>query len=136
MGEFRRWRDDYEARVFRYADTNNEIGRYTLDLMCSWFPAPLRPVVRKGVQSILDDDMARAFGFPAPSPTLRRAAYAGIRARSRIIRWFPVRRTPYGTEGNENRTYPGYPTGYRPADLGAHPITPRDRLGGGCPVPH
>lgn len=137
IGEFRRWRDDYEARVFRYADSNNEIGTYTLELMCSWFPEPLRPVVRKGVQSLIDDDMARAFGFPAPSPALRSAAYAAVRARSRMVRWFPVRRRPYGTEGTENRTYPGYPTGYRPADLGAHPIQPRDRLaGGGCPVPH
>lgn len=137
MAEFRRWRDDYEARVFRYADTNHEIGTYTLELMCSWFPKPIRPAVRKGVMSILDDDMARAFGFPAPSPGLRNAAYAAIRARSRIIRWFPVRRKAFGTEGTENRTYPGYPNGYRPADLGAHPIIPRDRAGsGGCPVPH
>ena len=137
IGEFRRWRDAYEARVFRYADSNNEIGNYTLDLMCAWYPEAVRPLVRKGVQSLIDDDMARAFGFPAPAPALRSAAYAAVRARSRIIRWFPVRRKPYGTEGTENRTYPGYPTGYRPADLGAHPITPRDRLaGGGCPVPH
>ena len=47
----------------------------------------------------------------------------------------PVRREEYGTTGTENRTYPGYPTGYRPADLGAHPIMPRERLGG-CPVAH
>ena len=137
MGEFRRWRDAYEARVFRYADTNNEIGNYTLDLMCAWYPQSVRPLVRKAVQSLIDDDMARAFGFPAPAPRLRGAAYAAIRLRSRLIRWFPVRRKAYGTEGTENRTYPGYPTGYRPADLGAHPITPRDRMaGGGCPVPH
>ncbi len=136
MGEFRRWRDEYEARTFRYADTNNEIGTYTLDLMCSWYPEAARPLVRKAVLSLIDDDMAHAFGFPAPAPALRRAAYGALRLRSRIIRWFPVRRTAYGTEGTENRTYPGYPTGYRPADLGAHPITPRDRAVGGCPVPH
>ena len=136
MAEFRRWRDSYEAREFRYADTNNEIGNYTLDLMCSWYPEAVRPVVRKVVQSLIDDDMARAFGFPAPSPALRSAGYAAVRARSRLIRWFPVRRKAYGTEGTENRTYPGYPTGYRPADLGAHPIMPRDRQVGGCPVPH
>lgn len=136
MGEFRRWRDGYEARVFRYADTNNEIGRYTLELMTSWYPRAVRPAVRKAVLALVDDDMTRAFGFPTPSPLLRKAAYGAIRARSRLIRWFPVRREAYGTEGTENRTYPGYPDGYRPADLGAHPITPRDRSVGGCPVPH
>ena len=133
IGEFRRWRDDYEARTFRYDPDNEEIGTYTLDLMCSWYPEAVRPVVRKAVQSIIDDDMARAFGFPAPNPLVRRAAYGAIRARSAVVRWFPVRRRAFGTEGTENRTYPGYPVGYRPADLGACPIQPRDRVGG-CPV--
>lgn len=135
MGEFRRWRDDYEARTFRYADSNNEIGRYTLELMASWYPEPVRPAVRKAVLSLVDDDMTRAFGFPTPSPTLRKVAYGAIHARSRVIRWFPTRRKAFGTEGTENRTYPGYPTGYRPADLGACPIIPRDRVGS-CPVNH
>ena len=135
MGEFRRWRDDYEARTFTYDPDNGKIGTYTLELMCSWYPKPFRPAVRKAVLSLVDDDMTRAFGFPQSSPALRRAAHAALRARSRVIRWFPVRRSELSTRGTENRTYPGYPTGYRPADLGAHPITPRDRTGA-CPVPH
>lgn len=135
IGEFRRWRDDYEQRTFRYTDTNNEIGTYTLNLMASWYPEPVRPAVRKAVLSLIDNDMAHAFGFPTPNPVMRKVAYGAIRARSKAIRWFPVRRKPYGTEGTENRSYPGYPTGYRPADLGAHPIQPR-QWGPGCPVPH
>lgn len=125
MGEFRRWRDDYEAHTFRYADSNNEIGTYTLALMCSWYPAPLRPVVRKVVLALVDDDMTRAFGFSTPSPLLRKVAFEAIRARSALVRWLPARREALGTKGTENRTYPGYPTGYRPADLGACPIQPR-----------
>ena len=131
MGEFRRWRDDYEARTFRYDRNNELIGTYTLDLMCSWYPRALRPAVRRAVLSLVDQDMSRAFGFPWQPPSRRRAAYAALRARSAVVRWLPVRRREVGTRGTENRTYPGYPTGYRPADLGACPIQPRDRAGQG-----
>ncbi|WP_341254558.1 oxygenase MpaB family protein [uncultured Dietzia sp.] len=135
IGEFRRWRDDYEARTMRYARTNELIGTYTLDLMCSWYPEPARPVVRKVVQSLIDDDMTRAFGFPWQPPAFREAAYAALRMRSKVVRWLPVRRRELGSRGTENRTYPGYPEGYRPADLGACPIQPRDRVVA-CPVVH
>ncbi|WP_314036630.1 oxygenase MpaB family protein [Dietzia sp. CH92] len=135
IGEFRRWRDDYEARTMRYDRNNELIGTYTLDLMCSWYPEPVRPVVRRVVQSLIDDDMTRAFGFPWQPPAFRKAAYAALRARSKVVRWMPVRRRELGSRGTENRTYPGYPEGYRPADLGACPIQPRDRMGA-CPVAH
>ncbi|PAY22395.1 hypothetical protein CEY15_13495 [Dietzia natronolimnaea] len=135
IGEFRRWRDDYEARTFRYDRNNELIGTYTLDLMCSWYPEAVRPAVRKVVLSLVDDDMTRAFGFPWQPPGRRRAAYAALRARSAVVRWLPVRRRALGSSATENRTYPGYPNGYRPADLGACPIQPRDRIEG-CPVMH
>jgi hypothetical protein len=117
----------------RYARTNELIGTYTLDLMCSWYPEPARPVVRKVVQALIDDDMTRAFGFPWQPRAFREAAYAALRMRSKVVRWLPVRRRELGSRGTENRTYPGYPEGYRPADLGACPIQPRDRVGA-CPV--
>lgn len=133
IGEFRRWRDDYEARHMRYDHNNHLIGTYTLELMCSWYPEPVRPLVRKVVLSLVDDEMTRAFGFPWQPPARREAARAALRARSALVRWLPVRRQEYG--GGPNRTYPGYPEGYRPADLGACPILPRDRKGiAGCPV--
>lgn len=136
LGEFRRWRDDYEAREFCYDPHNEAIGTYTLELMCAWYPAWTRPAVRKVVLSLVDDEMIRAFGFRSPSPTLRRLGSAALRARSAAVRWMPVRRVALGTEGTENRTYPGYPVGYRPADLGACPIQPRGTRAGGCPVAH
>ncbi|WP_010539553.1 oxygenase MpaB family protein [Dietzia alimentaria] len=135
IGEFRRWRDDYEARTMRYDRNNELIGTYTLDLMCSWYPEAVRPAVRKVVLSLVDDDMTRAFGFPWQPPARRKAAFGALRARSKLVRWLPVRRRELGARAIENQTYPGYPTGYRPADLGACPIQPRDRTNS-CPIPH
>ena len=37
---FRRYKVDYEARHFRYSETNQRVGQYTLELFAGWFPAP------------------------------------------------------------------------------------------------
>ncbi|QUF07048.1 DUF2236 domain-containing protein [Actinosynnema pretiosum subsp. pretiosum] len=108
----------YEAEHFKHADTNAEIGRYTLDLFCSWYPAPLRPAARKAVIALLDPAMLDAFGL-APAPGwLTTTAKAALRGRARAVRRMPPRREPFLTNQPKNRTYPGYPTGYRPSDLG------------------
>ncbi|WP_182359180.1 oxygenase MpaB family protein [Tomitella gaofuii] len=115
---FARFKLDYERDRFRYADTNNAIGRYTRDLYCSWFPAPLRPLVARGVYAMLDQQMSDAFGFPAGSPRLRALIEAALHARSAAVRFLPRRRVSRTTRDPRNRTYPGYPGGYRPRDLG------------------
>jgi ER-bound oxygenase mpaB/B'/Rubber oxygenase, catalytic domain len=117
--EFRAYKRDYEQTMFTFADTNQEIGRYTLALMCGWYPLPLRPAVRLGVRSLLDERMLGAFGFaPAPAWVVR-ATHEALRARAAVVRRMPVRMTNRLGRDPHNRTYPGYPDGYRPADLGA-----------------
>ena len=43
---------------------------------------------------------------------------AALRARSGLVRLLPKRRTSVSAKNPQNRTYPGYPVGYRPRDLG------------------
>ena len=87
--------------------------------MCGWYPAPLRPAVRLGVRSLLDERMLAAFGFE-PAPTwMVRATREALRARSAVVRRMPVRKVNRLGQDPHNRTYPGYPDGYRIADLGA-----------------
>jgi hypothetical protein len=116
---YRALKTEYESTAFRYADTNREIGQYTLELMCGWYPRPLRPAVRLGVRGLLDERMRTAFGFaPAPKWTVW-ATRAGLRARSAVVRRLPARTESRLGRDPRNRTYPGYPDGYRPSDLGA-----------------
>lgn len=117
---------DYEERTFRYTEDNHKVGTYTLDLFCSWFPKALHPAVRQGVYALMDDRMAGAFGFPPGSRALRKAAVASLRAKARAERFLPKRRHSRTTDDARNKTYPGYPVGYRPKDLGT----------AGCPVSH
>lgn len=119
--ELQRFKSEYEQQRFRYSDDNNRIGTYTRDLFCSWFPRPLRPLAARGVYAMLDEEMSEAFGFPLGSARLRAAAETMLRGRGRVERWWPRRRRSRLTRDPHNHTYPGYPDGYRPADLGACP---------------
>jgi len=109
---------EYEERHFTYSDTNRAIGQYTLDLFCSWYPVP-SALTSRAVLAMLDEPMLTAFGFPAQPPWLVSAARLVLRVRANTVRLLPPRKTPRLTNDPKNRTYPGYPTGYRPADLGA-----------------
>jgi len=118
---FRQYKVDYEAEHFRYSDTNRRIGQYTLELFAGWFPAPLRPAARVGVRGMLNESMRNAFGFAAAPRWITTTADLGLRARAEVVRMLPPRRRSKLAEAPRNRTYPGYPNGYRPGDLGAPP---------------
>jgi hypothetical protein len=115
---YQAFKREYEAEHFRYSDTNRAIGQYTLDLFCSWYPAP-RAVTSRAVLAMLEAPMLTAFGFAPPPPRLTTLAQALLRLRAHTVRLLRPRRIPRLTNDPKNRTYPGYPTGYRPADLGA-----------------
>ncbi len=117
---FRRFKADYEARAYRYADSNRRVGTATLDLMRGWYPRPLRPAVDLAVRGLLDPPALAAFGF-APAPRWAATGVrAGLRTRAAAVRLLlPPRPRSRATADPGNRSYPGYPVGYRPADLGA-----------------
>jgi hypothetical protein len=59
---------------------------------------------------MLEDALLEAFGFPRPSPAMRRLVAAGLRLRGRLVRLLPPRRRPrLRTEMRRPATYPdGY----------------------------
>lgn len=131
FAEFRSFKVGYEAAHFRFTDTNRRVGLYTVGLFASWFPRPLRPLARLGVRSMLDPAMLRAFGFrPAPR-WVTAVGVGGLRLRGTLLGWgrrahvIPPRKVSRLAREARNRTYPGYPAGYAPGDLGA-PEPPAD----------
>ncbi|GAB2814806.1 oxygenase MpaB family protein [Lentzea nigeriaca] len=115
---FRAFKSAYEQQHFVFAPSNRRIGQYTLDLFCSWYPPVLKPVVSRAVVAMLDPLMVRAFGFDAPPAWVGVLGRLALRVRALVVRRMPVRRALKLTS-TPNRTYPGYPAGYRPSDLGA-----------------
>ncbi|MGW3096818.1 oxygenase MpaB family protein [Streptomyces sp. NPDC001102] len=128
--EFEALLDDYEEAHFAWDAGARRVSDATLDLMASWYPRPLAPLLRTSTLALLDDRLLRAFRYAPPSPATRALVRRGVRARGRFVRLMPPRRTPH--HARQNREVKGYPDGYRLERLGTWPV-PGVR---GCPVRH
>ncbi|MFH8341941.1 oxygenase MpaB family protein [Streptomyces sp. AM6-12] len=128
--EFETLLDTYEEAHFGWDERGRRVSDATLDLMASWYARPLAPLLRTGVLALLDEPLLNAFRYERPGATTVALVRRAVRARGRIVRLLPPRRTPHFAR--QNREIKGYPNGYRVADLGTRPV-PGLR---GCPVRH
>ncbi|MER7489586.1 oxygenase MpaB family protein [Streptomyces sp. NPDC126497] len=126
--EFESCLDAYEQAHFGWDEGARRVSDATLDLMASWYPRPLAPVLRTATLALLDEPLLRAFRYTPPSAATRAWVRRAVRLRGRAVRLLPPRRAPHFAR--QNREIKSYPNGYRPADLGTHPV-PGVR---GCPV--
>ncbi|MER5776091.1 oxygenase MpaB family protein [Streptomyces sp. NPDC002039] len=128
--EFEACLNAYEEAHFGWDEGGREVADATLDLMASWYPAPLAPAVRGVGVALLDDALLNAFRYETPRPAVRRLVRGALRLRGRAVRLLPPRRAPH--HARQNREIKGYPNGYDVGELGTFPVPGR----GGCPVPH
>ena len=123
--ELERYNVDYERRQFVPSPQSRRVGADGRELFAAWFPRPARPLVRRGIYALLDDDLRRAFGFPAAPAALRTAVEAGLRLRARALRVLPPRRRPrLRTRKRRRRTYP---RGWVIEELGPPPASSSSR---------
>jgi hypothetical protein len=113
--ELERYNIEYEQRHYRYTETNRRVGAATVELFASWFPRVLYPLVRRAIYALLEDALIEGFGFPRPSPAMRRLVQGALRLRARLLRWMPARRSP---RLRTEMKHPSYPQGYRIEELG------------------
>ncbi|QHC28256.1 oxygenase MpaB family protein [Streptomyces sp. HF10] len=128
--EFETLLDTYEEANFGWDEGGRQVSDATLDLMASWYPRPLAPLLRTGVLALLDEPLLNAFRYERPGATAVAMVRRAVRARGRVVRLLPPRRAPHFAR--QNREIKGYPNGYRVADLGTRPVPGL----GGCPVRH
>ncbi|MEU6097125.1 oxygenase MpaB family protein [Streptomyces sp. NPDC047079] len=126
--EFEACLDAYEEAHFAWDPAARRVSDATLKLMASWYPSPLAPLLRRATLALLDDSLLRAFRYEPPSAATRALVRRAVRARGRLVRLMPPRRSPHFAR--QNWEIKGYPDGYRIADLGTHPV-PGVK---GCPV--
>ncbi|GAA2599705.1 oxygenase MpaB family protein [Streptomyces roseoviolaceus] len=128
--EFETCLGDYEAAHFAWDAEARRVSDATLDLMASWYPRPLAPLLRTTILALLDDSLLHAFRYTPPSAATRAWVRRAARLRGRAVRLMAPRRGPHFAR--QNWEIKGYPYGYRLADLGTRPV-PGLR---GCPVRH
>lgn len=126
--EFEACLDAYEEAHFGWDEGARRVSDATLDLMASWYPRPLAPLLRASTLALLDEPLLRAFRYESPSAVTRALVRRAVRARGRLVRLMPPRRSPHFAR--QNWEIKGYPDGYRVAELGTCPV-PGVR---GCPV--
>jgi pimeloyl-ACP methyl ester carboxylesterase len=116
------WSRDYEARRFAPHPANNAVADTTMTMYLAevlHVPASLHRFARPALLALLEPDLVAALGYPAPPRWLRRFVPAALAVRARLLAWFvPPRRRPVRLT---QRPRPGYPHGYRIAELGTFP---------------
>jgi mpaB/rubber oxygenase-like protein len=109
------WSDEFERANLRFSESSRHVADDTLGLFLSWYPAPLRRVLRPVVLSLLEDDLLDAFGYRHPPAWLRRGLDLALRARAPIVARLPRRTRPHLITQSRHRGYPG---GYGLEELG------------------
>jgi hypothetical protein len=115
LDELERWSRGYEAANLRFADSNRRVADHTLGLFLSWYPPPLRPLVRIAILAMLEDSVLDAFGHAHPPRWFRVTLDLGLRVRATTLRFFPRRRLPRLLSREHTRTYR---FGHQLTDLG------------------
>ncbi|MEU1455309.1 oxygenase MpaB family protein [Streptomyces avermitilis] len=128
--EFEDCLDTYEEAHFAWDADARRVADATLDLMTSWYPRPLAPLLRTSTFALLEEPLLRAFRYEPPGAATRALVRRAVRARGRMVRLLPPRREPHFAR--QNWEVKGYPNGYRVGELGTTPV-PGVR---GCPVRH
>ncbi|MFI7400584.1 oxygenase MpaB family protein [Streptomyces sp. NPDC049541] len=120
--------DSYEEAHFGWDEDARRVSDATLALMASWYPRPLAPLLRTSILGLLDDHLLSAFRYPPPNAATRALVRRAVRARGRVVRLLPPRRTPH--YARQNWEVKSYPDGYELNELGTRPV-PGLR---GCPL--
>lgn len=116
LGGFERLLDAYEAEHFVFDAKSRAVADSTLDLLVTFYPRPLAPVVRRFSIAIMDPHLREAFGYAHPPAWFEKACHAGLRLRGRVVRFMPERRTP--RQVRDSRRIRSYPGGFLIENLG------------------
>lgn len=110
-----RWSVEYERTRFRFTESNRRVADQTIGLFVSWYPGPLRPLVRACIISLLERPLRDAFGYAEAPPLLAGAIDLALRTRAALLRLMPRRRTPRLVSRAPARSYP---KGHSVSELG------------------
>jgi len=112
---FEAFNQEFEAQHFRFAETNQRVANATRQMLLSWFPKLLHPVIDIAIPGLLDATMLNTLGWSQAPAGLQRLMTMGLKLRSGWLRQLPPRR-----QANFFIDHPirSYPQGYTVDDIG------------------
>ncbi|MFF2316939.1 oxygenase MpaB family protein [Arthrobacter sp. NPDC058097] len=109
--------DAYEAAHVAPSPEGQRLMDATVQVFQSRLPAPLRPLAKQIISTMLDDDrLTAALGLPNSTRASRAALKAGLIIRNAIRRRRPLNEQPHFTPGKAGSSL--YPNGYSLDQIG------------------
>ncbi|WP_241709908.1 oxygenase MpaB family protein [Arthrobacter bambusae] len=109
--------DRYEAAHIAPSVEGRQLMNATVQVFQSRLPAPLRPLAKQLISTMLDDDrLAGALGLPRAGRIWRITLKTGLAARNAIRRRRPLKTKAHFTPGDAGSTL--YPGGYSLDQIG------------------
>lgn len=120
---FERWFNAFEHANFGHDAAATRLIDATRDLLATRFPKALRRWAGPASDALLDEDVRRALGVPAPARAIRTAVRGLLRVDA-VVRRCRAVPPDFFTPGQATRHYPH---GYELDDLGPDPVRPAPR---------
>ena len=106
LDAFRAWSEAYQQEHFHFADSNRRVADATVRIVEGWLPRPLRPAAFPVLNTLLDERLRRAFGYPEPPAVLAALVKGSLWLRKQLLKVFTVHPTPKTPRTTHFRTYP------------------------------
>jgi hypothetical protein len=124
--------DHYEVAHVAPSNEGQLLMENTVQVFQNRLPAPLRPLAKQLISTMLDDDrLTDALGLPRTGRMSRTALKTGLAARNAIHRRRPLKTNPHFTPGDAGSSL--YPGGYSldqigPVNVPSSPVPSRNEL--------
>lgn len=99
--------DSYEEEHFAYDEGGRAVADSTLELLTTFYPRPLAPLIRTFSLSLMEPHLLEAFGYAEPGRFARALSRTALKARARFVAILPARRKPaYVRDMPRIKSYP------------------------------
>ncbi|WP_080056673.1 oxygenase MpaB family protein [Spirosoma aerolatum] len=109
LADFQTFVAEYEARYFRYTESNRKITNATVRIVQGWFPGFLHGLVQPTFAALISDKLRTAFGYERPAGWFTALVNSALCLRKWPLRWITFKPYPALIPNTSFRYYPAGP---------------------------
>ncbi|GAB4036388.1 oxygenase MpaB family protein [Spirosoma gilvum] len=109
LTDLQKFTEEYEARHFRYTESNQKIADATVKIVQGWFPGFLHGLVQPTFAALISDNLRLAFGYKRPPGWFTGLVKGALGLRKWPLRWVTFKPYPTLISNTSFRYYPAGP---------------------------